>query len=152
MRLWRICREIHAASAFSGEGARLFGGRWNSQGVRAVYTSPSLALAAIETFVHLEPNLRPDDLVSIETELPDNVRMERIDLKSLPRKWYELRDESLRTFGDRWIRAGRTVALHVPSAAIRGEWNVLLNPEHSDFRKLKIQKPNPFEFDLRMYR
>jgi RES domain-containing protein len=152
MRLWRICREIHAASAFSGEGARLYGGRWNSQGVRAVYTSPSLALAAIETFVHLEPNLRPDDLVSIETELPDNVRTERIDLKSLPRKWYELRDESLRTFGDRWIRAGRTVALHVPSAAIRGEWNVLLNPEHSDFRKLKIQKPNPFEFDLRMYR
>jgi RES domain-containing protein len=152
MRLWRICREIHAASAFSGEGARLYGGRWNSQGVRAVYASPSLALAAIETFVHLEPNLRPDDLVSIETELPDNVRTERIDLKSLPRKWYELRDESLRTFGDRWIRAGRTIALHVPSAAIRGEWNVLLNPEHSDFRKLKVQKPNPFEFDLRMYR
>ncbi len=152
MRLWRICREIHAASAFSGEGARLYGGRWNSQGVRAVYTSPSLALAAIETFVHLEPNLRPDDLVSIETELPDNVRTERIDLKSLPRKWYELRDESLRTLGDRWIRAGKTLALHVPSAAIRGEWNVLLNPEHSDFRKLKIQKPNPFEFDLRMYR
>jgi RES domain-containing protein len=152
MRLWRICREIHAASAFSGEGARLYGGRWNSRGVRAVYTSPSLALAAIETFVHLEPNLRPDDLVSIETELPDNVRTERIDLKSLPRKWYELRDESLRTLGDRWIRAGKTLALHVPSAAIRGEWNVLLNPEHSDFRKLKIQKPNPFEFDLRMYR
>jgi RES domain-containing protein len=152
MRLWRICREIHAASAFSGEGARLYGGRWNSQGVRAVYTSPSLALAAIETFVHLEPNLRPDDLVSIETELPDNVRTERIDLKSFPRKWYELRDESLRTLGDRWIRVGKTLALHVPSAAIRGEWNVLLNPEHSDFRKLKIQKPNPFEFDLRMYR
>ncbi|MGA7629270.1 MAG: RES family NAD+ phosphorylase [Terriglobales bacterium] len=152
MRLWRICREIHAASAFSGEGARLYGGRWNSRGVRAVYTSPALALAAIETFVHLEPNLRPDDLVSIETELPDNVRTERIDLKSLPRKWYELRDESLRTLGDRWIRAGKTLALHVPSAAIRGEWNVLLNPEHSDFRKLKIQKPNPFEFDLRMYR
>ena len=66
MRLWRICRDIHAASAFSGEGARLFGGRWNSQGVRVVYASPSLALAAIETFVHLEPNLRPDDLVAIE--------------------------------------------------------------------------------------
>jgi RES domain-containing protein len=152
MRLWRICREIHAANAFSGEGARLYGGRWNSQGVRAVYTSLSLALAGIETFVHLEPNLQPDDLVSIEAELPDSVLTERIDLKSLPRKWYELRDESLRTFGDRWIHAGRTTALYVPSAAIRGEWNVLLNPGHSDFRKLKIQKPDPFEFDLRMYR
>jgi RES domain-containing protein len=152
MRLWRICRQIHAADAFSGEGARLFGGRWNSQGVRMIYTSTSLALAAIETFVHLEPNLRPDDLVSIKAEVPEDVATERLDLKSLPSKWYELRDESLRTFGDRWIRAGKTIALHVPSAAIRGEWNVLLNPEHSDFRKVKIEKPNLFQFDLRMFR
>jgi RES domain-containing protein len=152
MRLWRICRETHAAGAFSGEGARLYGGRWNSQGVRMVYTSPSLALAAIETFVHLEPNLRPDDLVFIEAEVPKDIVTERLDLKSLPRKWHELRDESLRPFGDRWIRAGKTMALYVPSAAIRGEWNVLLNPAHSDFRKLKIEKPDRFEFDLRMFR
>ena len=152
MRLWRICREVHAAGAFSGEGARLYGGRWNSQGVRMVYTSPSLALAAIETFVHLEPNLRPDDLVSIEADLPDDLAVDRLDPNSLPRKWYELRDESLTTFGDRWIRAGTTVALHVPSAAIRGEWNVLLNPAHSDFRELKIERPKRFEFDLRMFR
>ena len=152
MRLWRICRRAHAAVAFSGEGARLYGGRWNSQGVTVVYTSPSLALATVETFVHLEPNLRPDDLVSISAEMPDGIATERLDLKSLSRKWYELRDESLRTFGDRWIRAGETLMLHVPSAAIRGEWNVLLNPEHSDFRKLKIEKPKPFEFDLRMFR
>jgi len=152
MRLWRICRRAHAASAFSGEGARLYGGRWNSQGVTVVYTSPSLALAAVEAFVHLEPNLRPDDLVSIAAEMPDDIASERLNLKSLSRKWYELRDESLGTLGDRWIRAGETLALHVPSAAIRGEWNVLLNPEHSDFRKLKIEKPKPFEFDLRMFR
>jgi RES domain-containing protein len=152
MRLWRICRQIHSASAFSGEGARLYGGRWNSRGVRMVYTSPSLALSAIETFIHLEPNLRPDDLVSIAAEIPNDVTSERLDLRSLPRKWYELRDESLRAFGDHWIRAGKTMALHVPSAAIRGEWNVLLNPEHSGFRKLKIEKPNRFEFDLRMFR
>ncbi|MGB6385253.1 MAG: RES family NAD+ phosphorylase [Terriglobales bacterium] len=152
MRLWRICRAIHAAKAFSGEGARIFGGRWNSQGVSVVYTSPSLALAAVETFVHLEPNLRPDDLVSIAAEIADDIHTDRLDPSVLPRKWHELRDESLRTFGDRWIRAQETVALHVPSAAIRGEWNVLLNPQHSDFRKLKIEKPMPFEFDLRMFR
>lgn len=152
MRLWRICRAIHAAKAFSGEGARIFGGRWNSQGVSVVYTSPSLALAAVETFVHLEPNLRPDDLVSIAAEIADDIHTDRLDPSVLHRKWHELRDESLRTFGDRWIRAQETVALHVPSAAIRGEWNVLLNPQHSDFRKLKIEKPMPFEFDLRMFR
>jgi RES domain-containing protein len=152
MRLWRICREVHAAGAFSGEGARLYGGRWNRQGVRVVYASPSLALAAIETFVHLEPNQRPDDLVSIEAGLPDDLAVDRLDLNSLPRRWHEVRDESLRIFGDHWIRAGKTVALHVPSAPIRGEWNVLLNPAHSDFHKLKIERRKRFEFDLRMYR
>ena len=152
MRLRRICRQIHAASAFSGEGARLFGGRWNSPGVRVVYASPTLALAAIETFVHLEPNLRPDDLVSIEAEMADDVAIDRLDLKSLPRRWYEMRDDSLRSFGDLWIRRGDSLALHVPSAAIRGEWNILLNPEHADFRGVKIEKPKRFEFDVRMFR
>ena len=151
MRVWRICRDLHAAGAFSGEGARLYGGRWNSQGVSMVYTSSSLALAVVETFVHLEPNLQPDDLVSIEAELADDLATERLDLKLLPRNWHKLRDESLKKFGDRWIGKGETVALHVPSAAVRGEWNVLLNPAHPDFRRLKIQHPKPFEFDLRMF-
>jgi RES domain-containing protein len=152
MRLWRLCRKLHAANPFSGEGARLYGGRWNSEGVRMVYTSPSLALAAVETFVNLEPNLIPDDLVTIEVEIPDDIQTERVDISSLPRKWHELRDESLKAFGDRWILAGETLALHVPSAAIRGEWNVLLNPEHPDFRQVKIGKPRAFAFDLRMFR
>jgi len=152
MKLWRICRRIHAAGAFSGDGARLFGGRWNNQGVNVVYASSSLALAAVETFVHLEPNLRPDDLVSIEADIPDSLATERLDLHALPRKWYESRDDSLRAVGDRWIRRGSTVALHVPSAAIHGEWNVLLNPEHRDFHRLRMTKPKAFEFDLRMFR
>jgi RES domain-containing protein len=152
MRLWRICRAIHAAGAFSGEGARLFGGRWNRQGVRVVYTSPSLALAAVETFIHLEPNLRPHDLVSIEAVLPNEISVEKLDLDSLPRKWHALEYDSLRKLGGAWIVAGKTVALNAPSAAIRGEWNVLVNPAHPDFRRLKIEKPKPFEFDLRMFR
>ncbi len=152
MELWRICRKVHAREAFSGEGARRYGGRWNSPGVLMVYTSSSLALAAVETFVNLEPNLRPDDLVSIQAELPDELARERLELKSLPQNWFELRDESLRRFGDGWIRNNSTVALQVPSAAIHGEWNVLLNPAHGDFAKIRIQKPQPFKFDLRMFR
>ena len=151
MRLWRICRRRFAAEALSGEGARLYGGRWNSKGVRIIYTSTSLALAVVETFVHLEPILRPDDLVSIQAELPDGVASERLDVKSLPTNWQKLRGEALRHFGDEWCRAQKTVALYVPSAAVRGEWNVLLNPAHADFRKLKVHKPEPFEFDLRMF-
>ena len=104
MRIWRICRKRYAGAAYAGEGAHLYGGRWNSKGVRMVYSSTSLALAAVETFVNLEPKLKPDDLVSIEAELADSLRTERLDLKSLPPDWYQLRDESLRHFGDDWIR------------------------------------------------
>lgn len=151
MRLWRICREKFAAEAYSGEGAQRYGGRWNSKGVPVIYTSTSLALAVVETFVNLEPNLRPDDLVSIPAELPDGIPTERLDVKSLPANWHKSRGESLRHFGDEWLRAQKTVALYVPSAAVRGEWNVLLNPAHGDFRKIKVHKPQPFEFDLRMF-
>ena len=151
MRFWRICRRRYAAEAASGEGARLYGGRWNSRGLRVVYASTSLALAAVETFINLEPNLRPKDLVSIEGDIPDALQIARVDLKVLPANWSETRDESLRRVGDDWIRAGRSAALLVPSAAIRGEWNVLLNPAHSDFSKVKFREPEPFEFDLRMF-
>ncbi len=151
MRLWRICRRIHAAEAFSGEGARLYGGRWNSPGVKVVYSSPSLALATVETFVNLEANLQPDDLVLIEAELPDKIAIERVDVNVLPRNWHSSRNESLRKFGDEWIRLEKTVALQVPSAAVRGEWNVLLNPVHEEFGSIRIAKPQKFRFDVRMF-
>ena len=152
MRFWRICRRRYAADSASGEGARLYGGRWNSRGVPMVYASTSLALAAVETFVNLEPNLQPKDLISIEGNIPDGLEISRVDLKTLPANWHETRDESLRRFGDDWIRAGQTAALLVPSAAIRGEWNVLLNLVHGDFSKIRFRKPQPFEFDVRMFR
>lgn len=151
MRVWRICRQRYVAEAYRGEGARLYGGRWNSRGVPVVYASTSLALAAVETFVNLEPNLRPVDLVSIEAEVPDELPTDRLDPKLLPPAWYRTRDESLHRFGDEWIRSGRAVALLVPSAAIRGEWNVLLNPSHTDFPRIEAHEPQPFEFDLRMF-
>ena len=152
MFFWRICRRRYAAEAANGEGARLYGGRWNSRGLRVVYASTSLALAAVETFVNLEPNLRPPDLVSIEGEIPDAIEVPRLDLATLPAHWHETSDESLRHLGDAWIRGRESVALLVPSAAIRGEWNVLLNPAHADSSRTKLRAPQTFEFDTRMFR
>jgi RES domain-containing protein len=152
MRFWRICRRRYATKGASGEGARLYGGRWNSRGVRVVYASTSLALAAVETFVNLEPNLMPADLISIEGEIPEALEIGRLDVKALPAHWHDTRDEALRRFGDDWIRDGQSAALLVPSAAIRGEWNVLLNPAHPDFSKIILQDPEPFEFDARMFK
>ena len=117
-----------------------------------VYSSTSLALAAVETFVNLEPNLQPKDLVSFEGEVPNELEIGRLDPKALPTNWHETRNESLRRFGDEWISAGSSVALLVPSAAIRGEWNLLLNPVHPEFSRIKFQDPQPFAFDARMFR
>src|SRR5260370_20880122 len=94
MRFWRICGRRYAAEAASGEGARLYGGRCNSRGVRVVYASTSLALAAVETFVNLEPNLLPKDLVSIEFEVPDGVAIDPLHPQSLPSHPHRRRDAS----------------------------------------------------------
>jgi RES domain-containing protein len=120
--------------------------------VSVVYASTSLALAAVETFVNLEPNMRPADLVSIQGDIPGTVAVGRLDPEVLPGGWHRSRGESLRRFGDDWIRGGETAALLVPSAAIRGEWNVLLNPAHREFARIALYPPVRFEFDARMFR
>ena len=117
-----------------------------------VYASTSRSLAAIETFVNLEPNLRPADLVSIEGEIPDLLEIRKLDPRTLPGDWYETREESLRRFGDDWVRAESSVALLVPSAAIRGEWNLLLHPAHPGFSRIEFYEPAPFAFAVRMFR
>jgi len=152
MRIWRICKAQFAGEAFSGEGARRFGGRWNSRGVPMVYCSSSLALAAIELFVHLEPNLQPDDLVSIEARLPEGEPARKLRLDELPPDWWTDDFEPLRTIGDGWIREKNSLALLAPSAALRTEWNVLVNPLHPAIAEIKVEEPQAFHFDARMFR
>jgi RES domain-containing protein len=150
MQVWRLCRAIHADGAFSGEGARRFGGRWNTRGVPMVYCSASLALAAIELFVHLDPSQAPDDLVSIAATLPEGEPARTIKHDELPPEWWADPSAS-RVLGDAWIRSGASLALRVPSVPIHSEWNVLLNPLHAGMAKLAVDSPQPFVFDARMF-
>jgi RES domain-containing protein len=152
MLIWRICKARYADEAFSGLGARRFGGRWNTPGVPMVYASSSLALAAIELFVHLEPNLQPDDLVSIAATLPAGEPAQRIEPDQLPAGWWTDDFEPLRAVGDKWIREKSSLAVEVPSAALRVEWNVLVNPLHPAIAEIKVEEPQAFHFDARMFR
>lgn len=151
LRVYRISRAMHATEAFSGEGARLFGGRWNSRGVPAVYTSTSLSLAAIEYFVHLEPQFAPDDLVWIAAVLPEGEPASAINPADLPSDW-RANESATRDLGDRWAREQRSFALRVPSVPIPTEWNVLINPLHPRRSELAIEPPKPFLYDARMFR
>jgi RES domain-containing protein len=152
VQISRICRARFAGEAFSGLGARRFGGRWNTPGVPMVYASTSLALAAIELFVHLEPNLQPDDLVSIAATLPTGEPAWRLGPDELPANWWTDDFEPLRAIGDRWIAEKSSLAIEVPSAALRAEWNVLVNPLHPGVAEIRIEEPKAFHFDARMFR
>jgi RES domain-containing protein len=155
MRVWRLCKAAYAADAFSGEGARRYGGRWNSRGVPMVYASTSLSLAAIELFVHLEPAQTPRDLVYLSAELPAGESARSLQPADLPPDWWT--DDAAagtgatRGLGDTWIRGQSSLALMVPSVPIRTEWNVLLNPLHPRIGELKTDTPQPFLFDARMF-
>ncbi len=156
MHLWRIGRAVFAGSAFTGEGSRLFGGRWNSKGTRLVYTSTSLALAAIEYFVNIDPSDAPDDLIASEAILPSTLPIEQLDPEHLDPSFLlsaELSNTlATKRIGADWIRSRRSVALQVPSLAVEGDWNILLNPEHSDFPKIQLLPDRPWHFDQRMFR
>jgi RES domain-containing protein len=147
---WRIVRAARANSAFTGEGARIYGGRWNSPGTAIVYVSQHESLAALELFVHLTP-LSPDGrYVSFRLDWEDKLT-EHFPVKNLPPRWNaEPPDFQTMQIGDKWVRTGKSVALAVPSVLSTSEVNFLLNPNHPDFKKIKISKPIEYRFDSRL--
>lgn len=146
---FRIVREKFAATAFTGEGAARYGGRWNSAGIRLVYTSASASLAALETLVHLNPAMRFTYLL-FPIEFDERL-VEKIPLANLPADW---RDEppppATKRLGDAWARQARSAVLELPSVIIPGETNYLLNPSHPDFKFISIGTPAAFAFDHRL--
>ena len=147
LQAWRIVKAKHAATAFSGEGSRLYGGRWNSAGVSLVYTSSTRALAALESLVHLNP-----PVVFTYAAIPiefDAALVEKFT--ALPPGWTgSPAPPSTRAIGDLWAREARSAVLELPSVIIPGESNYLLNPAHPAFKKIVIGKAEPFSFDPRL--
>ena len=149
MRVYRICKRTHARTAFSGEGARRYAGRWHHAGLPMVYTAQSLSLATLEQLVHFDLDLAPTGFVSIELEIPRGVTLRR-PVKTLPENWREIpAPTETRDFGSHWFESMSSVALVVPSVVIPGEKNVLLNPLHPDFKRLEPRRPQAFAFDSR---
>ena len=150
---WRIVRAARAAGAFSGKGSYEQGGRWNSIGTAVVYVSETLALAALELFVHLTEKQRSIRFVVFKIAIPDHVRIDGVARNKLPSNWRaEPPQRGTSQLGDDWVRAGHTVALRVPSAVVPQETNLVLNPSHPDFRRLRIGKAQQFAFDPRMWK
>ncbi|MBS0271533.1 MAG: RES family NAD+ phosphorylase [Proteobacteria bacterium] len=143
MQVFRICRDIH--QALDGEGARLFGGRWNSPGFPVIYTSEHLSLCILEQLVHLDLDLIPTNWVTLTLEIPDTIEGET--LSSLP-----VKKEEAKRIGDEWLKTKKTLYLKVSSFVVPGEYNVLINPLHHDMKRIKVSKTSHFQFDQRLLR
>ena len=147
---WRIVKPRHVEGAFSGEGARLYGGRWNSIGIPMVYAAGSKALAALEILVHVDAAELLDEYLCLPVRF-DRRLARTLDLKSLPSDWRApLPPLSTQAIGDAWAAENGSVVLEVPSVLIPGEGNFLVNPRHPGFGKLRFGAPEPFEFDPRL--
>lgn len=151
MRLYRVFDHAYRASAMSGEGASLTGGRWNSSGVPVVYASESLALALLEIMANARRRVPPGK-VFVTIDLPDDLRVERIRPQDLPPRWTTApAPRRLQELGDDWVHRQRSVALIVPSAIVLVESNVLLNPSHPDFGRLVAGAPQRIPVDRRLH-
>ena len=149
MRCYRICRAAHAE--LDGEGARISGGRWNSPGRPVVYTSSSIALAALEYLGRIDIEDVPDDLVLLTIELPKGITKRNVAVASLRTGWDATKGVTpCRMVGDQWLDYGREAILRVPSAAIPEEENVLINPRHPEAKSVVILHRRPFAFDERL--
>src|SRR5438552_12109807 len=116
MRVFRVYAQKHDAAAFTGEGPRLFGGRWTTPGVITEYTASSLSLAILEIMANSGLRL-PLGRVFRTVDIPDDVRIERRVVKGLPARWYETpASPELQAIGDGWVQRGESVALLIPSA------------------------------------
>ena len=152
LRTYRIIQKQFAKSAFTGAGARLFPGRWNTAGTPVVYTSGSVALATLEMLVHLNSDADLFEYCLFRVEMPADT-IEVVPPKKLPAGWdLDSPPEPAREFGDLWARSLRTVALRVPSAVVPHDFNYLLNPIHPDFAKVKLGRPHKFTFDPRLWK
>lgn len=152
MLVHRITAESFAAD-LSGEGARRFGGRWNPEGIPVLYTSESVALAALEVLVNVPPEYLGEGMFSlISLTIPDDAPYQILEPATLPVDWRSYpAPPVLAELGRQWVEGGNSLVLKVPSVVVGGTgWNYLLNPRHPEYQLIRLVQITPFIFDVRL--
>ena len=151
MRVYRLSKEKYKTD-LSGIGAEKFGGRWNSKGVRMLYTSDSRALAKLEAAVHIALHRIPKSYFLTIIEIPDT-SVEHYDIGSLKgKKWKNHPPiKFTQTEGDAFVAANSSLAMKVPSTVVDGDFNYLINPGHPDAKHISMVSAERFQFDMRLF-
>jgi RES domain-containing protein len=149
-RIWRLVHKNYLASAFSGEGARLAGGRWNSEGFAVVYSAGSLSLALLEIIVHLEFKEALKLYKAIPVDVPEEL-IRSVEGATLPEGWNKpVPIPVTRLIGNAWIKDQPSPVLKVPSAIVPVEYNYLMNPVHPEINRAKVGDPIDLPLDSRV--
>ena len=152
--VWRLTPPAYA-HLLDGEGSRLAGGRWNSPGRPAVYTSSHLSLSVLEVFVHFPPALRDSlpALEAVQIAVPDDEGVQEISIREFRRLLADTDPlGACRAIGDEWLARGSELILKAPSVVIPEELNIMLNPAHPRMRGVRIVSSRTFRFDPRLIR
>lgn len=152
MEAYRLSREMYAA-VLSGKGAALKGARWNSIGVEMIYTAGNRSLAMAEVAVHFTLATLPGDYMMITIFIPDDVSLLKLNSADLPAKWNAFpHPTSSQAIGDKFIAENKYCVLQIPSVVTQGDYNLLINPNHPDFARIKIMTAEKFPFDKRIFK
>lgn len=136
MKLYRIVKTKHLATAWSGSGAQLYGGRWNPPGKPVVYLATSISLAILEVMVHLQSSMLLQAYTLLSIEVPEE-NLPALDVSALSADWKDPSPpDSTQNLGEVWLEAGESVGLRVPSVIVPSEFNAIINPRHADFAAL----------------
>lgn len=151
VEVWRISDKKFKKSAFSGEGARLWGGRFNSLGNKAVYTSGSLSLALLETLVQSNDRSNLKNKVVVRASIPEKFIHMPPEIE-LPEKWaWTPVSKASQRYGDDWITKKEHAVLKIPSVVVPIEFNYVINPKHPDFDHISLSEPEPLPLDSRFF-
>lgn len=148
LRAFRVADMRHPI--FDGAGAMLYGARWNSPGRRVIYAAETYSGALLEILVHGSGSV-PRSHGYIEIEIPRGLAIGEVGPDDLA-GWDSPSMEASRSFGDRWYDRGATAVLIVPSVVARAEHSILINQEHSDFKRIKAGRPLPVRWDDRLWK
>jgi len=149
MKVYRIGKTKHA-NDLTGEGSKLFGGRWNHKTVPCIYTSESRALALLEYTVNINIEEIPRALSVVTFEIPEN-NIELVTEEQMPGNWKEVpAPASTKDLGTRILQTSLSPVIKIPSSVIPYEFNFILNPRHRDSKYFKILQIKDFVYDVRI--
>lgn len=152
MKIYRIAKQQFLQD-LSGEGARLYGGRWNKKGHSMLYFSESLSLCVLEILVHMDHQYLNADFGYIEVEVPDNLIRPKVKVSALDTIWRNNPPPPYtQQFGTKWLTDQKSLAMQVPSAILPVQSNILINPKHPKIQELKILKKGTLDVDHRIFK